>query len=557
MFKSIFFVCLFSLVCIHGYEYQVKYLDVQVDQFTYTSNQTFQLKYLYNDKYWNKKNGPIFFYCGNEGAVEVFTENTGFLWESAKRFKALIVFSEHRYYGDSLPFGNKSFDSVSSRGYLSSEQALEDFVDVIEYIQSSAEGEKDRALEGDYNLGRRYPVIAFGGSYGGMLASWLRMKYPHIVQGALAASAPIWAFPNMAPCNFYSKTVTEVFKNASQNCHDSIKASWKLIDDVTKDNSGKQWLTDNWKLCTPLETTDDVQKFKGWIGDIYSTLAMVNYPYPNSFLRPVPGYPIKKFCAALDSSTQSNVLLKLFEASQVYLNYTQDAQCFKWDSGSSIDDLGLTGWYFQTCTEMVMPFCSKDNDMFEPYPWSFDGFRAECEKTFQVSPNPNIAEKLYGGLRIEAASNIIFSNGLLDPWSHAGVLHNISSSVVAVVIPEGAHHLDLRAANKDDPESVIQARKYYERTFRKWINEFEISEQRNREEFKRYKMKGNEDTNDIWRYLQGTRMVKVKLTVPTKEVSYVRNVEKHSNLGMFHPALTMQRLHYPIRQSNSRDVQMR
>lgn len=62
----------------------------------------------------------------------------------------------------------------------------------------------------------------------------------------------------------------------------------------------------------------------------------------------------------------------------------------------------------QTCTEMVIPFCSKDNDMFEPYPWSFDGFRAECEKTFQVSPNPNIAEKLYGGLRIEAASNIIF-----------------------------------------------------------------------------------------------------------------------------------------------------
>jgi hypothetical protein len=128
---------------------------------------------------------PVFFYCGNEGAVEDFYNNSGGIFEMARDFGAHIVFVEHRYYGRSLPFGNDSFTKEALQ-FLSVEQALADYAEVI-YSLPSLIGCKG---SGRNAVASRCDVVLWGGSYGGMLAAWHRFKYPHLSVGAIASGAP-------------------------------------------------------------------------------------------------------------------------------------------------------------------------------------------------------------------------------------------------------------------------------------------------------------------------------------------------------------------------------
>ncbi|PIO54763.1 hypothetical protein TELCIR_23865, partial [Teladorsagia circumcincta] len=119
----------------------------------------------------------------------------GFMWDIAPEFHAAVVFAEHRFYGKTQPYGATSYNTTDHLGYLSSEQALADFVLLIDHLTQ-------KRLTGAENSS----VIAFGGSYGGMLAAWIRIKYPHKVAGAIAASAPVfWFVDSHVPEDIYAK----------------------------------------------------------------------------------------------------------------------------------------------------------------------------------------------------------------------------------------------------------------------------------------------------------------------------------------------------------------
>ena len=217
------------------------YYEQTVDHFNWGkpahANYTYRQRYFVCDEHWKNESGhvgPMFFYFGNEDNVELYLNNTGLMWESAPEFGALLIFAEHRYYGESIP----ATDSDSGcMNLLTTEQAMADFAKLIVHLKVD--------LMGDAGA----PVVGFGGSYGGMIAAWFRMKFPTVVDGVIAASAPIWSFLGMDPPydpNAYMETVTvdaTPAGGASAHCASNYAIAQPLIVNLTATEKGRALLS--------------------------------------------------------------------------------------------------------------------------------------------------------------------------------------------------------------------------------------------------------------------------------------------------------------------------
>ena len=97
-------------------KFKTYYTTQFLDHFNSRDDRTFQQRFLLNgkrnifnfnlitekfkfcffiDDSFDPENGPVFFYAGNEGDIESFWNNTGFMFDIAPMFQALVVFPEH------------------------------------------------------------------------------------------------------------------------------------------------------------------------------------------------------------------------------------------------------------------------------------------------------------------------------------------------------------------------------------------------------------------------------------------------------------------------------
>uniref|UniRef100_A0AAX7TVE2 Dipeptidyl-peptidase 7 n=1 Tax=Astatotilapia calliptera TaxID=8154 RepID=A0AAX7TVE2_ASTCA len=429
-----------------------KFFTQTLDHFNFNSmgNGTFNQRYLITDQYWEKGFGPIFFYTGNEGDIWEFALNSGFITELAAQQRALVIFAEHRYYGKSLPFEKDSFN-IPQISLLTVEQALADYAIMITELKQQL-GATD------------CPAIVFGGSYGGMLSVYMRLKYPNIVAGALAASAPILSTAGLGDSRQFFRDVASDFESVSSDCTDAVRGAFHQLKELAESQEYRH-IQSAFALCKPLSSAQDIHQLNGFLRNAFTLMAMLDYPYSTHFMGNMPANPVKVHRLKKDVN---NTSVCLFHLSAIVYNATGILPCFDLYSlylecadptgcGLGFDSLA---WDYQACTEIELCYESNNvTDMFPPMPFTEEDRRLYCSKRWGVVPRP-------GWLNIH---NIIFSNGDLDPWANGGVRTSLSDSLIALNISGGAHHLDLRGSNEADPVSVISARKTEADLIAHWV----------------------------------------------------------------------------------------
>ncbi len=549
---------------------------------------TFEQRVCVIDKYINSRvqdrtadatgDAPtVFFYVGNESPVEEYVNNTGLMYELAEeRGNVLLVFVEHRYQGGSIPHTKGVRNCMA---YDSVELALADYANLIEHIRAGGVSTL-KVSDYDWSSFVSSPVIAFGGSYGGMLAAWIRFRYPGSVQGAIAASAPIWGLPLTYP---EIDGAAKVLSNGMVGeCSDNLKASFVLINAISQLEGGLDWLRDVFGVCEPI---DDVADLLSWAQGPWFDLAEGDFPFPSSYitfavgpgLYDLPAWPMKVACESLDAdfgvqwggdvedvsfklrvgkievdvdwdisynvgdwgleevkgeARLKDLMQGVERAVGVWCNVTGELTCndlhgcgtgrrralshtsalsgYEGSEGTDVCKVDLWGtdlncWEPMNCNDNLnLPNClaqGMGNDFFWP-PTVDKGTTLEtllgekgtlndgCSAPDGLHGYPDKSDpwsyamdREFGGLRISDFSNVVFSNGLLDPWSSAGVYAreydgemvqelNDSGDMIALILEQGAHHLDLFFSTKDDPEEVREARRVEGEMIDRWVESY-------------------------------------------------------------------------------------
>lgn len=145
-------------------------------------------------------------------------------------------------------------------------------------------------------------------------------------------------------------------------------------------------------------------------------------------------------------------------------------------------DLDGYGWNILACNQLAMPIGYGEDSMFLNQAFDYDAYTTWCQKEYGLTPDYNWALRYFGGFDIDkdflAATNAIYSNGELDPWRAGGLNKNVTAdgSGIALYIEAGAHHLDLRPPNDEDPATVTNARNVEMANIKAWIAEYQSIE---------------------------------------------------------------------------------
>jgi hypothetical protein len=184
----------------------------------------------------------------------------GEMMDLVMEYKGLAVQVEHRFYGKSQPTGDWSIDSLK---YLSSHQAIEDLVDIVQYLKD------------EYKMSPINRWIAFGGSYSGALAAWIRILHPDVVYGSVATSAPVYALFDF---NQYLEVIGKSLSQArnGDQCVSAIQEAFTLLDKMILDKTQWPHIESIFNMSSKLSSLEDGKLLSMSLAGIFMNVVQYN-----------------------------------------------------------------------------------------------------------------------------------------------------------------------------------------------------------------------------------------------------------------------------------------
>ncbi|KAL0972795.1 hypothetical protein UPYG_G00194850 [Umbra pygmaea] len=440
-----------------------------LNHFNKQNIKTFPQRFFVNEAYWKRPDGPVFLYISGEGPISKFDVLAGHHVDMAEEHGALLVTLEHRFYGDSI---NRDGMKTENLRDLSSQQALADIAEFHQYVSDH------------FDLSEQNTWVSFGGSYAGALSAWLRGKFPHLVYGSVASSAPVKAKLDFSTYNkVVGLSLTDVDVGGSDKCVSDVWEAFAAVEAALFAGNATQVGKDFGCCETPSGQEDQVELMQS-LADI--VMGTVQYNEEGGVMT------IAELCNIITNETEAyeeeteayNRLVKLV---QIYRSTAMEP-CLEVSHKKTISDLKKTdldsagrterAWYYQACTEFGFFQTCEDASCPFSRMLSLHSQTDLCMELFNIPkhslPGHIAFTNMYYGGNHPNTHRVLYVNGDIDPWHELSVLEedlDKGNKDMSIFIKGTAHCADMIPQKALDRPTLKLARKAIERQVSMWLKQ--------------------------------------------------------------------------------------
>lgn len=440
-------------------QFPARWLELPVDHFNLFDERTWKMKYLVYEEFF-EEGSPLFIEVGGEWSIHGKWFLSGQLHKLAKKHKGMLIETEHRYYGKSLPLSTNF--TTEDLKYLQIEQALEDLAYFIEHFKSITPGAKNSK------------VIIHGCSYPGMLVTWMRLRFPHIVDIAYASSAPLGVgldYPE------FFEVVNDVYANVSSHCINAIREGFNQTEMLLKTKRGRKlvrsalskWNCGNVDEMNTFQILSTYRKVLNVMHDPFhyedvSCVVLTMDAYEKDAFERLANFVVLK-------SEDRGICTK-----EIELEMNEEVALI-YEAQIGEPPRNGKAWQYQTCTEMgTFTTLNRTNSR---HPFAMDMSLQDsidrCVRAFGGMVTEDVLLKgiesvtrRYGGKKPKV-TKVVTVQGAHDPWKHLANLEDYNSEAPVIMV-DGSHCTDVLERD-DDPDELLELRERIRNLISDWIRE--------------------------------------------------------------------------------------